>query len=159
MDSRPGVRIARNMPFQPPARRTLLTVVPAAPFRSYLKDVVWDCGGVDAALPSARPDAKVLTPRTSSGLRVRFFEAGKWVNGVAGRLNPRSHGPAWLWCSTHMSGRPVICKTGDVFKATVSASTIAAYLRGAQLFTGNDSKRTSGSPGIASSLRRHWAEC
>jgi hypothetical protein len=51
-----------------------------------------------------------------------------------------------------MDGRPVICKTGDVFKATGSASTIAAYLRGTQLFTVKDNKRTSGSPGIAFSL-------
>jgi hypothetical protein len=50
-------------------------------------------------------------------------------------------------------------KTGDIFKATMRARTIADYLRGTQLPTGNDSKPTSGSPGIASSLRRHWAEC
>jgi hypothetical protein len=52
-----------------------------------------------------------------------------------------------------MDGRPVICKTGDVFKATGNARTIASYLRGMQLFTGNDSKRTSGSLGIAFFLK------
>jgi len=62
-------------------------------------------------------------------------EAGQWVNGVAGRLNPRSHGPAWLWCSTQMDGRPVhLAKTVDIFKATMSTSKIAAYLRGMRLF-------------------------
>jgi hypothetical protein len=57
-----------------------------------------------------------------------------------------------------MDGGLVIAKTGDIFKATMRASTIAAHLNGTQLFTVNDSKRTSGSPGIAFSLQRHW-EC
>jgi hypothetical protein len=52
-----------------------------------------------------------------------------------------------------MDCRPVICKTGDVFKATGSARTIAAYLRGTQLFTGNNNMRMGGSPGIAFSLK------
>jgi hypothetical protein len=42
-----------------------------------------------------------------------------------------------------MAGRS-FAKTGDIFKATMKASTIAAYLKGTQLFTVNDSKHTSG---------------
>jgi hypothetical protein len=72
--------------------------------------------------------------RTQGAYTTNFFrtespisEAGHWVYGVAGRLNPRSHGFrlsrgfARIW----MADRS-FAKTGDVFKATMSATTISA---------------------------------
>jgi hypothetical protein len=58
----------------------------------------------------------------------------------------RWNGP--LGSFTELDGRAYHCVNGDVLKATISGSTITAYLNGTSLFSVTDSTFSTGSPGI-----------